>query len=475
LKEDLNNKIRLNTHRTRGSTKSSNDPKRESVLQSIKNPNPINTSTTSIIKEDQRQINSIQTFVVNSVKSQNPQISQNSQNTSQISNFSNINISNDTITTTNNSMLNNTANGFCPNPYPNLERNRYHNNNSNNNSFLDENNMIIDEVCLTQNQNQVNNINNNFQNLTTMNQLRNTFINNNHLIQVQSHTNSSKNSSPKEEKITKSILKPEEMMTGNPNVFNPKPQLVDEYIDDIFQHLKEIEFNITTNPHYMKSQTDINEKMRSILIDWLVEVHLKFKLVPETLFLTVNLIDRYLNKKIIMRNRLQLVGVTAMLIACKYEEIYAPEVKDFVYITDKAYTKEEIFAMENDILFTLDFNVTVPSSFRYMEIFNRYLKLEENAIMFCRYLLELFLIEYKMIKYNPSLLAASTMYITLKITKKTDAEKVTELIGYTDEVLKECAKDICQILDNVEKNSLQAVRNKFSLPKFMEVAKIKFN
>jgi hypothetical protein len=80
-----------------------------------------------------------------------------------------------------------------------------------------------------------------------------------------------------------------------------------------------------------------------------------------------------------------------------------------------------------------------------------------------------------MIKYNPSLLAASTMYITLKITKKTDMEKVTELIGYTEEVLKECAKDICQILDNVEKNSLQAIRNKFSLPKFMEVAKIKFN
>jgi hypothetical protein len=374
-------------------------------------------------------------------------------------------------------MLNNTFNGFCPNRQPI---------NNNNNTFLDENNMLIDEVCLTQNQNQnqnqnqINNLNNASQNLTIINQLRNTSINNNHLIQVQTNINTintSKNLSPKDQKITKSIsiLKPEDMMTGNLNVFNPKPQLVDEYIDDIFQHLKEIEFNITTNPHYMKSQTDINEKMRSILIDWLVEVHLKFRLVPETLFLTINLIDRYLNKKVIMRNRLQLVGVTAMLIACKYEEIYAPEVKDFVYITDKAYTKEEIFAMENDILFTLDFNVTVPSSFRYMEIFNRYLKLEENAIMFCRYLLELFLIEYKMIKYNPSLLAASTMYITLKITKKSESEKVTELIGYTDEVLKECAKDICQILDNVEKNSLQAVRNKFSQPKYMEVAKIKFN
>ncbi len=82
--------------------------------------------------------------------------------------------------------------------------------------------------------------------------------------------------------------------------------------------------------------------MRSILIDWLIEVHLKFKLVPETLFLTVNLIDRYLQHKQVTRQKLQLVGVTAMLIASKYEEIYAPIVKDFVYITDNAYTKEEI-------------------------------------------------------------------------------------------------------------------------------------
>jgi hypothetical protein len=116
-------------------------------------------------------------------------------------------------------------------------------------------------------------------------------------------------------------------------------------------------------------QTDINEKMRAILVDWLIEVHNKFKLLPETLFLTVNLIDRYLERCDVLRTRLQLVGVTAMLIACKYEEIYAPEVRDFVYITDKAYTKEEILAMENSMLSVLDFNICAPSSFRFLERF----------------------------------------------------------------------------------------------------------
>ncbi len=97
--------------------------------------------------------------------------------------------------------------------------------------------------------------------------------------------------------------------------------------------------------------------MRAILIDWLVEVHLKFKLVPESLYLTVNLIDRYLELEQVNRQRLQLVGVTAMLIACKYEEIYPPIVKDFVYITDNAYSKEEILEMERRMLQTLDFDI----------------------------------------------------------------------------------------------------------------------
>ena len=81
-------------------------------------------------------------------------------------------------------------------------------------------------------------------------------------------------------------------------------------------------------------QDDITERMRAILIDWLIEVHLKFKGLPQTLFQTVNIIDRFLSEKHISRKRLQLLGVSAMQIACKFEEIYPPEISDFVYITD---------------------------------------------------------------------------------------------------------------------------------------------
>ena len=124
----------------------------------------------------------------------------------------------------------------------------------------------------------------------------------------------------------------------------------------------------------MLYQNDINEKMRSILLDWLIEVHLKFKLVPETMYLTVHLIDKYLEKKQVKRNKLQLVGVTAMLIACKYEEMYPPEVKDFIYITDKAYNKEEVLNMEIEMLKTLNYDITFPTQYKFLEFYKKKIK-----------------------------------------------------------------------------------------------------
>lgn len=176
-------------------------------------------------------------------------------------------------------------------------------------------------------------------------------------------------------------------------------------------------------PTYMTQQTDVNEKMRAILIDWLIEVHLKFKLVPETMYVTVNLIDRFLAKKSIPRNKLQLVGVTAMFIASKYEEIYAPEVRDFVYISDKAYSREEILKMEGTLLGVLNFNVTAPSPYAFLK---RFVKVagwlragaeESREERLCSYLVELTLQEYRMLKYLPSVIAASAVCLAQKMLR----------------------------------------------------------
>ena len=215
--------------------------------------------------------------------------------------------------------------------------------------------------------------------------------------------------------------------------------------------------------------------MRSILIDWLFEVHLKFKLVPESLYLTVNLIDRYLEREQVNRQKLQLVGVTAMLIACKYEEIYPPIVKDFVYITDNAYTKEEILEMERKMLQTLDFNIQTTSAFRFLERYFKVAKADTLIFNLSRYLIELSLLHCKTLRFSNSNLAASALYLSLKMTRNPHPwpELLQQHACYSEQAIRPCAKELFILLQEAQSSSLEAVKKKFALPKFGEVSRIR--
>lgn len=152
---------------------------------------------------------------------------------------------------------------------------------------------------------------------------------------------------------------------------------------------------------------------------WIVEVHLKFKLLPETLFLSINIIDRFTQlKQNIKRNDYQLVGVSAMLIACKYEEIYAPEIRDFIFMTDKAYSKEQMLLMEREILRTLNFNFTTPSAYRFLERYSKLSQSDDLIVNFARFVLELSFMQTSLYKWSPSYIAASSIYIARKVIKR---------------------------------------------------------
>lgn len=221
-------------------------------------------------------------------------------------------------------------------------------------------------------------------------------------------------------------------------------------------------------------QVDINEKMRSILVDWLVDVHLRFKLREESLHLTVNLIDRYLQTHQVNRQKLQLVGVSALLIACKFEEIYAPEIKDLIYITDRAYSKEDILEMEGKILSTLEFNLTFISSLSFLDRYTKLIQLDEKPYFFAKYLIQLALIEYRMLRFSQSLIAAGAIYLIHRIKKLQFSweDFMKEKTGYDEQNVRICAKELCLILQNIEKSNLQAIRRKFSGPKFRDVSRI---
>jgi len=189
------------------------------------------------------------------------------------------------------------------------------------------------------------------------------------------------------------------------------PQLVTEYVDEIVEGWLACERKYMPNPDYLNRQADINARMRSILIDWLIEVHLKFKLKPETLYLTIFLIDRFLDNREVARSRLQLVGCTAMLLASKYEEIYAPEIRDFVYISDKAYTRDEILKMESIMINSLGFHLTQPYALYFAQRFLRVSEHNDRVKHMTNFLMELTLVTADFIKFTASEIACGALYI----------------------------------------------------------------
>ncbi|XP_010534163.1 PREDICTED: cyclin-B2-4-like isoform X2 [Tarenaya hassleriana] len=246
------------------------------------------------------------------------------------------------------------------------------------------------------------------------------------------------------------------------------PLAVVEYIDDLYSFYKENECRSCVPPNYMENQQDLNERMRGILIDWLIEVHYKFELMEETLYLTVNLIDRFLAAQEIVRKKLQLVGVTAMLLACKYEEVSVPVVDDLILISDKAYTRTEVLDMEKLMVTTLQFNFCLPTPYVFMRRFLKAAQSDKKLELLSFFIIELCLVEYEMLKYPPSQLAASAIYTaecTLNGFKQWN--KTCELhTGYTEEQLLECSRKMATFHQKAGTGKLTGVHRKYSTSKF---------
>ncbi|GMN50089.1 hypothetical protein TIFTF001_019253 [Ficus carica] len=251
------------------------------------------------------------------------------------------------------------------------------------------------------------------------------------------------------------------------------PLSVVEYINEIYAHYRKTERFSCVSPNYMVHQPDINEKMRAILIDWLIEVHHKFELMEETLFLTVNLIDRFLERQIVVRKKLQLVGVTAMLLACKYEEVSVPMIEDFVLITDKAYTKNDVLEMEKLMVNTLQFNFSVPTPFVFMRRFLKAAQPNKKLEVLSSYIIELCLVENEMVQFPPSLLAAAAIYTAqCSLHKLKQWSKTSEWYSnYSEHQLQECSRLMVAFHQNAGKGKLTGVYRKYNTRKFGFAAK----
>ena len=232
------------------------------------------------------------------------------------------------------------------------------------------------------------------------------------------------------------------------------------------------------NVNYMKDiQKDLNEKMRAILIDWLISVHLRFNLSSATLFLTVNIIDRFLEKHPIPRQKLQLVGLSSMLIAAKIEEIYYPEIMDLVSISDCSYGKKEIIDMEAMIVAKLNFDFNYTSPIMFVELYSKIEGFTEKMKIFCNYIVELALTEYQIIRDSSSLIAAGAIMLANKLYHKNQIiSKELQKKSYlnSDEV-KRVSNDLQLILKNQDKSRLKSVRIKYSTLQYLSISKAKFD
>ncbi|XP_052146699.1 cyclin-A3-1 [Oryza glaberrima] len=259
------------------------------------------------------------------------------------------------------------------------------------------------------------------------------------------------------------------------------PQLCAPYASDINSYLRSMEVQPKRRPaaDYIETvQVDVTANMRAILVDWLVEVAEEYKLVSDTLYLTVSYIDRFLSAKAINRQKLQLLGVSAMLIASKYEEISPPNVEDFCYITDNTYMKQEVVKMERDILNVLKFEMGNPTTKTFLRMFIRSSQEDDKypslpLEFMCSYLAELSLLEYGCVRLLPSVVAASVVFVA-RLTLDPDtnpwSKKLQEVTGYRASELKDCITCIHDLQLNRKGSSLMAIRDKYKQHRFKGVS-----
>ncbi|KAF8625557.1 hypothetical protein AX15_005322 [Amanita polypyramis BW_CC] len=212
--------------------------------------------------------------------------------------------------------------------------------------------------------------------------------------------------------------------------------MVSEYSDEIFKYMGELEESVMPNPNYMTGQVEINWGMRQTLVDWLLQVHLRYHMLPETLWIAVNIVDRFLTKRVVSVSKLQLVGVTAMFIAAKYEEILAPSVDEFVFITQNAYSKDEILKGEKIILQTLEFQISnYCSPYSWMRRISKADDYELRTRTLSKFLTEVTLLDYRFLRVKPSLVAAVGMYSARKMLDGDWDDSFVFHSGYTAEQL----------------------------------------
>ncbi|NXU77894.1 CCNB1 protein, partial [Oreotrochilus melanogaster] len=250
--------------------------------------------------------------------------------------------------------------------------------------------------------------------------------------------------------------------------------LCSDYVKDIYNYLRELEENQPVRPKYLFKR-EIDKDMRAELVDWLVQIQIKFKLQLETLYMAVGILDRYLQDNNVSSKMFQLVGVAALFIASKYEEVHPPYIGKFVCVADRTCAKWKLRQMEGKILQALDFSLGRPLPVHFLRRVSKIAKMNLKQNLLSQYLMELSIVDYDMVHFLPSKIAAAASCLALKLLggfKWTPA--LQDCTSYTENdlfpVMQHMAKNV--ILVNEGKIKEMAVKIKYSNNKNMKISTI---
>ncbi|KAL9647060.1 hypothetical protein ABK040_016534 [Willaertia magna] len=282
--------------------------------------------------------------------------------------------------------------------------------------------------------------------LSTTNKTNNESYNNNH----NNNNSTSMNSSNNNSNVKVNVI-PSSPIMASPGIDKKDtndPQSCVPYVKDIIAHYKSIELKYLPEQNYLNYHKFIRNDDRRNMINLLIQIHHRGRFQNESLYLTVNIMDRFLSvHKDVSVGKLCLVAIASLFIATKYEDLRYLSAKDALKVCGDKYTKDELLRMERLILQSLDFNLTIASIHAFLR---RYLKCgqcDSYQINIAMYLAEISLLELSMLKYTPSEVACACVYLSKLFFK---ADKWSTVLQYysgkTQEEIMPCVKELYSIL-----------------------------
>ena len=245
-----------------------------------------------------------------------------------------------------------------------------------------------------------------------------------------------------------------------------------EYAEGIISYLRNKEESMYVKEGFLKDQPEVNDKVRIGAVEWMVEAQLRFKLENETLFLAVNILDRFLEKEKVTKLKMSLLAATVMLIAAKYEEIYPPHLRDFISAAERPLNRDDMMRTELSILETLKYDLSIPTTLRFLQRYSKLTQCDETVLNLAQYICEIQLLDSKMAKHSPSIMAAAGLYLSQKALKKatSNVELFWKEAKHTEADIQKCAKEMLANMQIKEKIALSNIRRKYG--KYKDVTKV---